>query len=196
MKELEETRKILDDDETILESFKPNKKRFVFIGISFTTILFLLFGGGIFTFGLLGFLNVIHFVNEAGDPDPSGAVPLMIAGCIPLLIGLLSVIGIVARYKRTVYVITNKRIIIRSGFIGVDYKSLQANMIGMINVRVDFLDKLVHPNTGSIIFASPAVPSVNGNGQYGAGTFVFAALDDPYEAYKRIKAHIGQDAGK
>ena len=40
MKELEELKKILSDDEEVKEYFKPNKKRFVTINIIFSLIFY------------------------------------------------------------------------------------------------------------------------------------------------------------
>ena len=61
--------------------------------------------------------------------------------------------------------------------------------IGMMNVRVDFLDKLVHPNTGTIFFGTAANPIIN-DGQGKSTTFKFEHIEDPYEAYKNLKQLI------
>jgi len=101
---------------------------------------------------------------------------------------IFMIVGVVMRYKKTIYVVTNKRIIIRTGFIGADYQSIDHASVGMINVRVDFLDKLVKPNPGSISFANTSTPMVDRNGK--ALTFNFMHIDNPYDAYKEINDYI------
>lgn len=86
-------------------------------------------------------------------------------------------------YNKLYYAYSNKRIIIRTGIIGVDYKSLDLSMIGAVNVYVSLLDKLVGKNTGSITFGSMASPISAGN----ASSYKFANVNNPYELYKEIK---------
>ena len=186
--ELEDLKKILDDDEEIKESYKPNKKRFVLIRTVISCLFMLLFGGAFLVVGILGVLSIISFADESGVQDISGAIAFIVIGGIPLLLIVMSIVGNIVRYKRTIYVVTNKRLIIRSGFIGVDYKAIEIKNIGLVNVRVDFLDKLVKPNTGTVTFASAALP-MNGNNQQ--TQFTFACVDDPYEVYRVVKSYIG-----
>ena len=187
--ELEDLKRILDDDEEVRASIKPNKKRFVLINVLTGSLIITIVGGILLLFGILGLLDIIKFTAEDGSSDIGAPIALTIFGCIPLLFALINSIGFAVRYKRCIYVLTNKRLIIRSGFIGVDYKSLELKNIISLDVRVDFLDKLVHPNTGSIIFGSAANSIVNG--QNGRNiTFAFAHIENPYEEYKKIKASI------
>ena len=177
MKELEEVKKILSDDEEIKESFKPNKKRFVLVNIIASLIIFILFFGGIFTVGILGLLDIIKFTNEAGERDTAGPIMFLVFSAPFFLISLLS--------------ITNNRLIIRSGFIGVDYKSIELKYVGLVNVRVDFLDKICGGNTGTITFGSPAIPM---NGQNNSnGAFCFKCVDNPYEVYKIVKGYVSNN---
>ena len=88
-------------------------------------------------------------------------------------------------YKKTFYAYTNKRVIMRTGVIGVDYKSLDIKMIGAIDVYVSFFDKLVHKDTGSLRSGSMSSPI---NGQ--ASAFIFSHIEKPYENYKKIKEFI------
>ena len=188
MKELEELKKVLANDEEVKECFKPNKKRFVVVNIVSTLIFLGIFFGGIFTFGILGILNVIKFQTEAGEQDLLPPIMFLIFSAPFMVMMVLSIIGYVVRYNRTIYVVTNKRLIIRSGFIGVDYKSIELKYVGLVNVRVDFLDKVSGGNTGTITFASPAIPM---NGQNNAnGAFAFKCVDNPYEVYKKVKELI------
>ena len=188
--ELEDLKKILDNDEMVLESFKPNRKRFILINILFSGILFWLISALLFVFGILGLTNVIAWTNEDGSRDLIGPLMLTIMGGIPVIIFIMNIVSVIVRYRRTIYVVTNKRVIVRSGFIGVDYKSLELKNILSIDVRVDFLDKLVKPNTGSIMFGSAINNYNNGNNSKPTGQYSFSHIDNPYEVYKRVKERI------
>ena len=191
MKELEEVKKILTDDEEVKEYFKPNKKRFVVVNIIATLLFLVIFFGGVFTVGILGIINVIAFTDSTGQRDFLAPIMFLVFSTPFLLMIILSLIGYIARYHRTIYVVTNKRLIIRSGFIGVDYKSIELKYIGLVNVRVDFLDKLCG-NTGTITFASPAIPlTTNQNNVNGA--FAFRCVENPYEVYKKVKEYIPEN---
>ena len=187
MKELDEVKKILADDEEVKEYFKPNKKRYVLVNIITSLIFLFIFFGGVFVVGILGLVDVIKFTNESGEKDLMAPIMFMIFSSPFLVMGIMSAVGYSVRYKRALFVVTNKRLIIRSGFIGVDYKSIELRFIGLVNVRVDFLDKLCG-NTGTITFASPALPM---NGQNGVnGAFSFQCVENPYEVYKKVKEYI------
>lgn len=191
MKELEETKMILTNDEEIKESFKPSKKRFVVANVVATLLFLVIFFGGIFTVGILGILNVIKFTDSEGGQDLLAPIMFLVFSSPFLIMIILSIIGYIVRFKRTIYVVTNKRLIIRSGFIGVDYKSIELKYIGLVNVRVDFLDKLCG-NTGTITFASPAIPlTTNQNNVNGA--FAFRCVENPYEVYKKVKEYIPEE---
>lgn len=182
--ELESVKVILDEDEEILESFKPNRKRFTTITIISSTFMLLFFFSFPIIFSVLMLTNVI---DTGGELTP--AFMLLGFAAFPLAFMLINIFGNIARYKKTLYVVTNKRFIIRSGFIGVDYKSLTFDSVGYIDVRVDFLDKLVHPNTGSIQFGSSSVPVVTTQNGQQVHQFIFAHIDNPYDVYKRIKSY-------
>ena len=188
-KELEDLKQILDEDEDVRFSAKPNKNRYVFINIIAGLASIFFFGGIFILIGTLGLIDIIRFTNEStGQIDHSGPIGMVIMGSVIILISIFTfVIPSIVRYRRSLYVITNKRVIIRSGFIGVDYKSLDIKDIITINVRVDFLDKLVNPNTGTIMFGSAASPLIqNGNKQ--TASYSFLCIENPYEAYRTIKS--------
>ena len=188
MKELEELKKILANDEEVKEYFKPNKRRYVLINILFTCLFLLIFFGGMFVVGVLGLVDVIAFTNEGGEKDILAPVMFLVFSAPFLLMIGLSIAGYIVRYKRALFVVTNKRLIIRSGFIGVDYKSIELKYVGLVNVRVDFLDKISGGKTGTITFASAAIPM---NGQNNTnGAFCFSCVENPYEVYKKVKEYI------
>ena len=105
------------------------------------TLLFLIiFFGGIFSVGILGIFNVIKFTNENGEQDLLAPIMFLVFSTPFLIMIILSIIGYIVRYERTIYVVTNKRLIIRSGFIGVDYKSIELKYIikGILFIQLLF----------------------------------------------------------
>ncbi len=182
----DDIKRILDNDEEVLKTYKPNKKRFVLINFLFSGFIFNLIPIAIFVIGLLGLLGVIAFTTDAGERDYSAPVVMMVIGGIGVFFLIIACIGFFVRYNKTYYFVTNKRLVIRTGFIGADYKSLPISTVGMVDVRVDFLDKLVRKNTGTIIFGSASTPVVNQQNM----VFAFHHIDNPYDTYKEIKEII------
>lgn len=173
---------ILDKDEQVVKVFKPNKLKMFFsmffrwfwIWVWFLFLLLLeIFGEHLDENG-----NVI---NET----PWGAI-IGFSVIIAVLI-IINIVCFVLEYKKTYYAYTNKRVVIRRGIIGVDYKSLDMSMIGAVTVNVTLLDKIVHKNTGTIVFGSMASP-INQNNFM----FRFANIVNPYDVYKEIKNCIDE----
>ena len=166
---------ILDQDEKIEKIFKPYKAKFYF-SVMFTAVLTL------FIFMIFGVLAVLF-------PD-EGVVVDKIYLLIPIGIFVVCVFFVwlfsMLYYKNLYYAYTNKRVIIRSGVFGVDFKSLDMSMIGAVNVYVSLLDKILCKNTGSIMFGSTASPI--GNSQ--AIGYKFNHIKAPYETCKEVKSFI------
>lgn len=169
---------ILDDDENIVKDYKPNKLKFFFSSLVASLFVLLFFCGGM-AVGLL-------------SPDEFGVYLDTIYVLIPISIFVVAVVLIILflsmSYKKTFYAVTNKRIIIRTGIIGVDFKSLDMAMIGAIDVNVSVIDKILCKNTGSIRFGSTSSPM---NGQ-NASTYVFKHIVEPYKTCKEIKTYIDE----
>jgi len=194
---------ILGSDEQVIEVFKPNAIREVLIKTIVTSFFTLIFGGGMFVIGLLGFTGIIPWESSWEDEvtgeiftsnDPTGALPLMIFGGVVLLFMLVGILCNVIGYKKRWFCYTNKRVIIRGGVIGTDYKTLDYDLIGGISVNVSLLDKFVKPETGTISFASSASPVVQNTKGYSPNSFT--AIEHPYDVYKRIKEYFDSVKGK
>ena len=163
---------ILDNDEKIVEIFKPNFFRFAILSSIFIAIF------------LIPFFLVGIFVTLGGEDM---LIPGIITLAFALFAALVTPLTNCIRYTKTAYCYTNKRVIIRTGFIGADFEAIDFDMIGGMNVKVDFLDKLVKPNTGTIIFASPASPMIQGGQNGGRTGYSFQHIENPYDVYKRVK---------
>ncbi len=83
-------------------------------------------------------------------------------------------------YNNLYYAYTNKRLIRRSGWIGVDYRCLEYKDVTATSVTVGFLDKGC--KTGSLGFSSPSVH---------AGTpMTFSYVNNPYDVMREIKEQM------
>lgn len=170
---------ILGRDETVIETFKPNKTREVILNLVGLTL-------GVAVFVLLPILCIL--LGLSGSDGSEGDSPWIVLIPCFVIFGvffLLGAIGIIFGYKKKAFCVTNKRVIIRSGIIGTDFKTLEFDLVGGISVNVGIFDKMMKPNTGKISFASAASPVLN-NGK-GVSTYIFTAIENPYDAYKRIK---------
>lgn len=171
---------ILDDDEQVVKVLRPLKSRAWFGNI----IALILFSLVILPAGIL--MIIFHEPVNAGEEDMLG-IGVMLLG-FWLVISLAIIISVSLWCNKTVYAWTNKRVLIRTGYIGIDYKSLDLNMVGALSVNVNIADKLLHKNTGSIAFGSMASPMTTQN----VSKFVFMYVADPYQVYKDIKVYIDQ----
>ena len=169
--------RVLDDDEKIIKVFKPNKTKLYMSHMLVITI-------SLFLGALVGVLAILFPGSE--EAEPVWYIVFPIGGFVLLTLGnwLLTYLY----YKNVYYAYSNKRIIIRSGIFGVDFKSLDMSMIGAVNVYVSLIDKIVRKNTGSISFGSTASPIAYS--QSSAAAYKFNHIEMPYENCKEIKSFI------
>ncbi len=107
-------------------------------------------------------------------------IPFFTLHLMPVWIWLANVITANRRWKNTNYYITNRRIIIQSGFFAVNEASLFYKDVQNIQVKIGFLDKLFR--TGDICFDSQFQQKENG--------FAFEDLKEPVEVYNRVQKII------
>lgn len=169
---------ILDKDENIIEMIKPDKAR-TFWGSVIGSLFIFIF---IFIFSCLTI-----FVPSTSGESINYLYMIIPFGIYAVLL-LLILIFTNLWYKKTAYAYTNKRIIIRTGIIGVDFKALDLKMIGAINVNVSLVDKIVRHQTGSLKFGSMSSPmALAGNSQ---SVYAFVYVKNPYEVYRKLKEII------
>ena len=160
---------ILDSDEKVIKAYKPHKCKFYFENLLGFALIYLV-------------ICVFFVVIIASDPEINALWVLLPIGAFALLM-TISWLLLRVYYNNNFYAYTNKRIIIRTGIIGVDYKSLDMSMIGIVNVRVGILDKILRKNTGQLCFGSVA-----SNAQ--SICHHFSNIENPYESCKEIKSAI------
>lgn len=162
---------VKDDDEEILWTDKPKFIPFFITGL----------GAGIGAFIFVGIYYAMtrNAMNEDGT---QGNFSVWFAA-IPILFFLWSFLKRILSYSNTSYAFTNKRVMMRTGFIGTDFKSIDYDKISDIEVTVNFIERAF--NVGSIRFFS-------GRTQTDDGTTTklydqWEAISNPYEVFKRVK---------
>lgn len=130
---------ILTEGETILQRLKPNRKvlilESIFKGLPFT-LLWLCFD--------VAFI-VIMIVTGAFKEEPNllwFIIPFFASHLLPVWIYFTSLFKSVAGAKNIEYVFTDKRIIIRSGVIGIDFKCIFYSDVEGINCKVGIFDRM------------------------------------------------------
>ena len=170
---------ILDKDEEIIKTFKPDKVKMCwwYMWCAIWTNVCILFCGIPVALGIV-------LDPEIAAPAWAAWLTVGILAVVVLIIFLLYYWFFRLAYAKCVYAYSNKRVIIRHGVFGTDYKSLDMSMVGATGVNVGILDKMIRKNTGSIFMGSMASPVMAG------AMFALMHVKNPYEVYKEIKEVI------
>ena len=162
-----EIKDIIVEGEKILWSGKPKKSAFVFnktMTMFPVALIWLLFDG-----------FFIAMLIISGDVGPGWwfIIPFFALHLMPVWIWLSNLLTANKRWQNTRYALTNKRIIISSGFIGVDYETVFYKEIKHVRLNVGFLDKLL--KVGDIFF------------ELENGSADFLDIEDCYELYPKLQ---------
>jgi membrane protein YdbS with pleckstrin-like domain len=162
---------IKDDNEEILWTDKPK-----FIPYAITALGL---GVGVFIFVGIYYAMTKNIGNEDGT---TGNFSIWFVA-IPVTIFLLNFLNKIFSYSNTSYAFTNKRVMVRSGFIGTDFKIIDYDKISDIQVTVNFIERIF--NVGTIKFYSGRT-EVN-DGITSKLYDRWEAIADPYEVFKQLK---------
>lgn len=171
---------LLMEGETIIWSGKPKKNAFV-LNRSMTmmpfALLWLLFDGTfIGTFIRTGVLQ-------------QGRMALVIIGffaihLLPVWIWIGNIITAGKRWANTEYAVTDKRIIIRSGFIGYEYQNIYYKEITDVHLHVGFIDRLLH--VGDIMICTASVRTSNSH----AHNTGIIDIENAEEVFKQVQKAV------
>lgn len=169
---LHEFESIKDDKEEILWTGKPKFIPFILAN----------FSGGVFII-LFSFIWIIANRNWGTSNGNEAGSYFWLFGLLPLVFGLLAFLKRVFSFSNTFYSYSDKRVMMRSGFIGTDFKTIDYDKISDIEVTVSVLEKMY--NVGTIKFFS-------GRTQTEEGTTTklydsWSAIENPYEIFKMVK---------
>jgi len=89
-------------------------------------------------------------------------------------------------YKYIDYAITNKRVIIKSGLIGRDFKTVDYDKITNVEVNVSIWDKLLAKSSGTICIFTAGTVSYGRHGPYQT-PYRLSNIPEPYKVFKFFK---------
>ena len=131
---------IIDPNEKVLWRSKPNAKSYVLANMFKMlpiALIWLLFDGAFI------FLITRAMINgDIGLPILGFIIPFFLIHLAPVWIWIATTVKSAREVKNLEYAITDKRIIIRSGFIGIDFKFINYTEIDSVNVKVGLIDKI------------------------------------------------------
>lgn len=171
---------VVDSSEKVLWRGQPNAKSYVLASMLKMLPIALLW------MAIDGFMIVFISIGMA-----QGEIPLALLGFIipfflihltPVWLWIVKTVKATREVKNLEYAITDKRIIIRSGVIGIDFKFINYSEIDSVNVKVGIIDKIFR--VGDIYINS----SVNSG--------VLWDVDDPYKvgnALQKVTLDIKSD---
>ena len=169
---------IRDKDEKILWAGQPARAPFLVSGIPF-----LIFGCLWFSFDYFGFIR--HMGGKSGIPL-GFAIPFFALHLIPFWGSLLNMLRLLLVVGNTYYAVTPKRLMMRSGFWGTDFTSIDFDQVANLEVSVNPIENA--SGVGSIRFYARA-PFMNGR----AILARFVGVTNPYDVFKLVKQiHDGQ----
>ncbi len=172
-----QTEKILLDGERILYTYRPN----LLPSVSTTLLVWLFFSGFFFIFFVL-------FPLTQGFPRDMLFMQIGFGAMMALFFFGILLVQILA-FRNAFYSVTNKRFIIQKGIFGIDYASIMLADVEFMAVDVSAFDKMMRKGTGSVTFATKALPMVSSK----TSKFVFQNIPDVYENYKLFK-RLSDDA--
>lgn len=171
---------LVGEDETILWRGKPNKTAFVMASVIKMlpiAVLWLAVDGT-----MIGFM--IKFMGSLPVGAIIGICAFFLIHLAPVWIWIYNVVTASRRHKNIEYAFTNKRIIIRSGLIGIDIGNIYYSDIQSVNVRVGLIDKML--KVGDIYIKS-ALTSQAGSTSHSLGSYVLWDLPNPHALGNRLQ---------
>lgn len=167
---------VLDQDEKILWVSNPTLIPFILSGVPFL-IFGLLWGA----FDYFGFIQHMLKGDMKGSKEMAGfAIPFFALHLFPLWLGVGNMIRLCLVYGNTCYAFSNKRVLLRTGFWGIDFKGIDFDRLEQLEVTVNPIENML--GVGTVKMFSGGMTSK------GAPTFnYFIGIENPYEVYKQLK---------
>lgn len=165
----EQFRVVKDDDEDFVWIGEPAFLPFICSGIPFLI------------FGLLwGAFDFFGFIVHMKKAQMGFMIPFFALHLFPFWGSVLNIFRLVLVHKNTFYAITNKRVMMRSGFWGIDFNAIDFDKISDIQVRVNPLENMF--GVGTLRFSAGKVSSKGS-----PLTEDFIAIANPYDVFKKVK---------
>jgi membrane protein YdbS with pleckstrin-like domain len=156
-------------DEQILWRGKPKKRAYLIN--AFTKMLPIALIWLIFDGGFIGLM--IGTMDEIPAPVKIFMAVFFLFHLAPVWIWLSHVLTANRQHENLEYAFTNKRIIIKSGIIGIDFKNIYYSEIDSVNLRVGLVDRI--EKVGDIYIKSIG------------GANVLYDLENPYSLTEKLQ---------
>lgn len=168
-RDLKNIEDVIGSDEQILWSGKPKKRAYLinaFTKMLPIALIWLLFDGA-----FIGFM--IGTMDEIPTAFKIFIAVFFLFHLMPVWIWLSHVLTANRQHENLEYAFTNKRIIIKSGIIGIDFKNIYYSEIESVNLKVGLVDRI--EKVGDIYIKS--------NG----GANVLYDLENPYTLTEKLQ---------
>ena len=131
---------ILEEGETILQRLKPDRRDYILEAI-FKGLPFVLIWAAFDVFFIVMMVTTGAFTQMGGFMIPV-LIGFFALHLLPVWLYIAGIVKRVGGYKNIEYVITDKRIIIRSGLIGIDFRYFYYSAIQSVTVKVGLWDRM------------------------------------------------------
>jgi hypothetical protein len=160
---------VKDTDEEFLWVGEPSFVPFILTGVP------VLVGG--FAWGAFDYFGFIRHMSPSQYPV---MIPFFLLHLAPFYMSILNMFRLLLVHKNTFYAVTNKRVMMRSGFWGIDFKSIDFDKISDVEATVNPLENLL--GVGTLRFYAGR-SNRNGN----PVTDNFIAVPNPYDVFRQVK---------
>ncbi len=131
---------ILEEGETILQRLKPDRRDYILEAI-FKGLPFVLIWAAFDAFFIVMMVTTGAFAEMGGFMIPV-LIGFFALHLLPVWLYIAGIVKRVGGYKNIEYVLTDKRVIIRSGLIGIDFRYFYYSAIQSVTVKVGLWDRL------------------------------------------------------
>ncbi len=157
---------VRDQDETILWVGRPRFLVFILGGVPFLMM------------GLVwGAIDYFGFIRHMPSQMIGFAIPFFALHLMPLWLSVLNFARLILVHRNTFYAFSDRRVMIRSGFWGTDFRTIDYDRISEVEVNVNPVENLL--GVGSIVIDSGRRGRPVGD--------AFVGIEKPYEVFKRLK---------
>lgn len=177
---------MLEGEEQLVWSGKTNPKILKF-SLSFGIII------SIIVSSIFFLIPTIDFSSDSGAVT---AVPGFLIGGVILIVGLAGTFICYYSMKVKEFALTKKRILIKSGIIGTDFKSVYYDQIQNAIVDVGLIGKIF--GTGSVKFDTGDTKMQTTHSKHGSSTrqvkvyHTFYQISEPYKVYKHAQGSLSK----
>ena len=161
------------------DAVKDSNERIAWIGKP-ALVPFIMSGLPFLIFGLLWGAFDMFFIMNLGSNMLWFAIPFFAIHMFPCYGSILNILRLMLVHGNTYYGITDKRLMLRSGFWGTDFKAIDYDKIVDLEVNVNPIENMF--GVGSIRAFSGDTTS-KGSRVYDT----FVGVQQPYEVFKKIK---------